>query len=270
MEINNLGFIGAGKMGKALINSIINNKIVSPANINVTVKNTDRLKVLHNELGLQGYSSISSLARNSNIIFLAVKPQDMSQVLDELKSEIKRDTHLIVSVAAGISINFIEGYLGKDVPIVRLMPNTPCLIGEGVIAVAPSQKVSSNNLQKVLDIISAMGLVITVEEKHMDAVTGLSGSGPGYVYKIIESLADGGVAAGLPKSLALNIATQTLYGTAKMVQETKEHPTVLKDMVLSPGGTTITGLLELDKEGVPYGLSQAVIAAAKRAKDLGK
>ncbi len=265
-----MGFIGAGKIGGALIKSIIENKIIPPTNIHVTVKNKDRLDVLKDELGLQVYMDTISLAKSSDIIFLAVKPQDMSEVLDELKIVVKSNTYLVVSVAAGISIKYIEEYLGADVPIVRLMPNTPCLIGEGVVAVATSKKVSKNNLQKVFDIISPMGLVITLEEKHMNAITGLSGSGPGFAYKVIESLADGGVEAGLPKQLALKIATQTVLGAAKMLQETKEHPGVLKDMVMSPGGTTSAGLLEMEKQGVSYGLSKAVIAATKRSEELGK
>ncbi len=270
MLTKKIGFIGAGLMGGALIAGIIKKGIALPENINVFDKNKTRMKDLKEALKIQTYATVQDLVLNSEIIFLAVKPQDFEQILLDLQVSLQAERHLVVSIVTGISTAYMKKYLPTETPLIRIVPNTPCLVEEGVVALAATQETTPEDLEIVKGILDPMGMLVIVEEKDLNAITGLSGSGPGFVYKIIEALADGGVAAGLPKALALKLASQTVYGTAKMVLTTGKHPAELKDMVTSPGGTTITGILEMEKEKVPYGLSRAVLAAAQKAAELGK
>ncbi len=270
MLTKKIGFIGAGLMGGALLEGIINKEITVPENINIFDKNKIRMQNLKDILKIQTYPTVRELVLNSEIIFLAIKPQDFEQVLLELQIYLQSEKHILVSIVTGISTDYMKKYLPAEIPLIRMVPNTPCLVEEGVVALTATQETTPEDLQIVKDLVDFMGMLIIVEEKDLNAITGLSGSGPGFVYKIIEALADGGVAAGLPKALALKLASQTVYGTAKMVLTTGKHPAELKDMVTSPGGTTITGILEMEKEKVPYGLSRAVLAAAQKAAELGK
>jgi pyrroline-5-carboxylate reductase len=210
----------------------------------------------------------SAIVHASDVLVLAVKPQSMSALLAEIRPILR--SPLIVSVAAGISIRQLQDGLGTDCRLVRVMPNTPCLVGASASAYTPSAEATPADIALVDRLMNAVGKAFRVSESLLDAVTGLSGSGPAYVYVIIEALADGGVRAGLPRDVAQTLAAQTVLGSAKMVLETGTHPAVLKDMVASPGGTTIVGLHALERGGLRAALIDAVEAAARRATELGK
>ncbi|CAI5973549.1 unnamed protein product [Closterium sp. NIES-65] len=216
-------------------------------------------------------SSLQPLAAASDVIFIAVKPHTVKAVLSELRdSAAITSTHLVVSIAAGVTIANLQQWAGDEAKIVRVMPNTPCLVGQTAAAMSLGGKATAEDAALVQRMFEAVGKIQQVEEKLLDAVTGLSGSGPAYVFMAIEALADGGVAAGLPRDVALSLAAQTVYGSAKMVLETGKHPGQLKDSVASPGGTTIAGIYALEKGGFRATLMNAVVAATERSKELSK
>jgi pyrroline-5-carboxylate reductase len=205
---------------------------------------------------------------HSPVVVLAVKPQVLPAVLAGVK-EFARPWHLIISIAAGVSLEVLEGAFPGS-RVIRVMPNTPTLVGAGMAALAPGSGVTPEDLALALDLFGAVGQAVVVEERLMDAVTGLSGSGPAFVAVFIEALADGGVKMGLPRPLALTLATQTVLGTARLCHEEQLHPALLKDLVTSPGGTTIAGLHALESRGFRGAVMDAVTAAAERSKELGK
>ena len=212
---------------------------------------------------------ISAVAAAARFIFMAVKPEDMQSLLLQL-APLLQPPQVVVSVAAGVTIKQIEAVLPAQIGVIRVMPNTPCLIKQGVLAVSAGQYVAETDLRLVECWLKNMGSVHIVPEKLLDAVTGVSGSGPAYVYLFLEALADGGVLAGLPRVLAQELAVETVLGAALMVKETAEHPALLREMVTSPGGTTAAALFALEKGGFRALLQQAVQAAAERSKELGK
>ncbi len=224
-------------------------------------------EVLASETGVAVFDANRPVAERSDVLVLAVKPQHMQQALDELRAALTSN-HLIVSVAAGVTIVSIRERLGGDARVVRVMPNTPALIGEGASAYALGPRVGPEDDGVVRAFLSSVGVAVSVPEPLLDAVTGLSGSGPAFVYVIIEALSDGGVRAGLPRDVATLLAAQTVAGAARMVRETGLHPGVLKDQVASPGGTTIAGLHALERGGVRGALIDAVLAATKRSIEL--
>jgi pyrroline-5-carboxylate reductase len=262
-----IGFIGVGAMGSALLKGLIEGG-VQPNRIVAADAVADRLQELANRFGIKIADGNQAVAEKARVVFLAVKPQDVSTVLHSIDPLITKE-HLIVSVAAGVPIAFITNLLSQKCGVIRVMPNTPCLVGAGAMALARGRSVSDGDLEMVKRWLERVGLVREVPEKLLDAVTGLSGSGPAYVYLIIEALADGGVLAGLPRELARDLAVQTVYGSARMVMETGEHPALLREMVTSPGGTTAAGLFQLEAGGVRAAVASAVRAAAERAKELG-
>ncbi len=207
------------------------------------------------------------VARIADVLFLAVKPQQMPNVIAELKGKIGPEK-LVVSIAAGVPLAALEAGLGANVRLVRVMPNTPCLVGLGASAYCLGNKAAVADGQLVQELLSAVGFAVALEEKHLDAVTGLSGSGPAFVYVMIEALSDGGVRMGLPRAAATALAAQTVLGAAKMVRASGEHPGALKDRVASPGGTTIAGLQVLEQAGLRGTLMAAVEAATRRAAEL--
>jgi pyrroline-5-carboxylate reductase len=211
--------------------------------------------------------SYSEVVEKSKVIVMAVKPQILKAVITEVKPKLTKD-HLLVSIAAGITMSSLQEW-GGDVRVVRVIPNTPSLVGEGVAAISGGPSSTQGDVDLVKALFDSVGKTVVVEEKLLNAVTGVSGSGPAYVYIAIEAMADGGVAAGLPRSVALSLAAQTFLGSAKMVLETKRHPGQLKDEVASPAGTTIAGLHELEKAGFRSAWMNAVVAAAKRGEQLG-
>lgn len=264
-----IGCIGGGKMGEALCRGIINAGLSSAENIMVSDVIIDRCRFLSKEIGIKTTQSNKDAANFADVIILAVKPQMMGEVLDQLKNEITT-SHLVVSIAAGIPIRFIESRLQAGARIVRVMPNTPCLIGVSATAFAPGRCATDADGQLAHKLFSAVGKVFSLDEKYLDAVTGLSGSGPAYVYMFIEALSDGGVKMGLSRDVATVLAAQTVMGAAKMVLETGQHPAQLKDAVTSPGGTTIEGLSKLEDYGFKSAVINAVEAATLKSKKLGE
>ncbi len=262
-----VGFIGAGNMGSALIKGLIESKTLEPKNINAFDVIEEQTAGLEKEFGIHKCSSIKELSEKSDIIILAVKPQNMKEVLESLKPSLSGN-QLIISIAAGISISFIQNTLGNSVPIVRVMPNTPALVLQSASALSRNPHVSDELMQKALELFSAVGFACEVEEKLMDAVTGLSGSGPAYVLLFLEALTDAGVLVGLPRNLARELVIQTAIGTLTMMKQKDMHPAQLKDMVTSPGGTTIHGLEVMEKNGFRGIIMEAIKAATIRSMEL--
>ncbi|UNC93866.1 pyrroline-5-carboxylate reductase [Candidatus Contubernalis alkalaceticus] len=256
-------------MGTALLSGIIHSNLVHPTDIMVWDVLSQKTEDIKKQYKVVAASQMKDMFDLPRMIFLAVKPADMPQVLDHIRDFLK-DDHLIISVAAGISIDQIIKVVGTDQKVIRLMPNTPCLISMGMTVVSPGNNVAENELSFVMKLMEALGKVVILEEKLMDAATGLSGSGPAYVFMFVEALADGGVKMGLPRDKALLLAAQTVSGAAEMVIQSGEHPSTLKDRVASPGGTTIEGIYALEKKSFRGTIMKAVEAAVKRAGELGK
>jgi pyrroline-5-carboxylate reductase len=262
-------FIGAGNMAEALVSGILKSHLATPANISATDISPGRLELFRKTFQIQVGSDNAEEAKQADVIILCVKPQIMDRVLSEIKGKLSRK-QLLISVAAGYPLTRLQQHIGGNVSLVRAMPNTPAVIQEGVTALAGSSGLPVHHLQLAQTIFESVGKVVIVEESLMDAVTGLSGSGPAYIYLVIEALTDGGVRAGLPRAVAGVLAAQTVLGAARMVLETGEHPAVLKDRVTSPGGTTIAGLQQLEAGGLRAILMQAVEAATHRSRELGQ
>jgi pyrroline-5-carboxylate reductase len=261
------GFIGAGKMATALAKGMLRAGLARVDSICASDPLSDARDRLQLETGLAVFESNLDVVRRSDVLVLAVKPQSMRAVLAQLRSAVTAE-HLVMSIAAGITIaSLIEG-LGAGSRVVRVMPNTPALVGEGASAYALGPGLGPEDAAIVKSFLGSVGDAVCVSESLMDAVTGLSGSGPAFVYLVIEALSDGGVRAGLPRDVATLLATQTVLGAAKMVRETGEHPGVLKDHVASPGGTTIAGLHALEVAGVRGAMIEAVQAATRRSAEL--
>lgn len=263
-----LGFIGAGQMARALAQGFVNAKLLEANSLWAADPVPAAATGLARDLvGLHVGASNAQLAENCDTLILAVKPQAMSTVYQELAG--KLTGKLVISIAAGISLaKLCEGL--KTTRVARVMPNTPCLVGKGASAFALGAGATSDDGALVGKLLGAVGTAHQVDEKLLDAVTGLSGSGPAYVYLMIEALSDGGVKSGLPRPLATALAAQTVLGAAEMVLTRGEHPGVLKDAVASPGGTTIAGLATLEDRGLRGALIAAVEAATKRSQELGK
>jgi pyrroline-5-carboxylate reductase len=270
MAINGkIAFLGGGNMAEALIKGLIAAGTAKADQIMVMDVSADRLAHLKNTYGISAAKSNAEAAREVGVIILSVKPQVIEKVLTEI-SLVVDDKKLVISIAAGIDLAKIEKSLRETSHVVRVMPNAPALVLAGAAALSAGKNVTSDDLALAESIFNSVGRAVVVDEKLMDAVTGLSGSGPAYVFMIIDALSDAGVKAGLPRPLALELAAQTVYGSAKMVLETKEHPGKLRDMVTSPGGTTIEGLHTLEKGKLRATLMNAVEAATARSKELGK
>ncbi|MBE9504053.1 MAG: pyrroline-5-carboxylate reductase [Proteobacteria bacterium] len=265
-----IGFLGAGNMAEAIIQGLIKSGQVKETEITASDKNIERLNVVVEGYGIEGHSKNFEVASRSDIIILAVKPQGIDEVLDDIRAEIS-EAKLIVSIAAGIKIDKIASRLKEGAKIVRVMPNTPALVLAGASVICPSANVTDEEKSAALAIFEAVGKAVIIEDETlMDAVTGLSGSGPAFVYTFIEALSDAGVKAGLSREIASMLASNTVYGAAKAVIELNRHPAELRDMVTSPGGTTIAGMAKLEEKGFRSAVISAVEAATKRSKELGK
>lgn len=262
-----LGLIGTGKIGSALLkrlistNSIDRNKIIA---YDIDEKKRSKLS---KEYNIEYAENNEELARSAKFILIAVIPQVIDTVLKEIEPVITNE-QVIISIAAGVSFNHINKVINPAVGLIRIMTNTPALVGAAATAIAHNEHVKDNQLEFVKKIFKAVGMVVELEERHMDAVTGLSGSGPAYIFIIIEALADGGVKMGLPRATALKLAAQTLLGSAKLLLETNIHPAALKDMVATPGGTTITAIHELESAKIRATLIRAVEAATLKSRSL--
>jgi pyrroline-5-carboxylate reductase len=264
-----LGFIGGGNMAAALVKGLLHSKVVPPDSIIVSDVKVERLEMFRDKHGVRTTTDNLELVRTSDVIVLAVKPQVIDKVLGAIGSEVK-STSLVVSVAAGVPVAAMEGRLPDGTRVVRTMPNTPATVDAGATAIAPGTHATEEDLDVARALFAAVGRVVTLDESLLDAVTGLSGSGPAYVMLMIEALADGGVKVGLHRDTALLLAAQTVYGSAKLLLDTGEHPGRLKDMVTSPGGTAIAGLHTLESGGLRRTLIDAVEAATLRAAALGE
>jgi pyrroline-5-carboxylate reductase len=264
-----LGFIGGGNMAAALVKGLLHSKVVPPEGIIVSDVKEDRLQMLRDKHGIRTTTDNHELVRDADVVVLAVKPQVIDKVLGAIGNEI-RPTQLVVSVAAGVPVVAMEARLPDGARVVRTMPNTPATVDAGATAIAPGTHATAEDLEIAKELFAAVGRVVTLDESLLDAVTGLSGSGPAYVMLMIEALADGGVKVGLHRDTALLLAAQTVYGSAKLLLETGEHPGRLKDMVTSPGGTAIAGLHTLESGGLRRTLIDAVEAATTRSAALGE
>jgi len=264
-----VGFIGSGNMGEALIKGLTAANVVPGEMIWASDVRGDRLKEIAGTYGIKLAPDNLHLVREADVVIMAVKPQIMAPVLREIASVFSR-RKLMISLEAGVSTESIRASLGKDGRLIRVMPNTPALVLEGVTAIAKAEGLEPEDMDVAGEIFSAVGRVVVLDESLMDAVTGLSGSGPAYVALVIESLADGGVKMGLDRITAMTLATQTVLGAAKLLLETRLHPGALKDMVSSPGGTSIAGVAALEEGGIRTTFIKAVERATQRSKELGR
>ncbi|BBB93006.1 MAG TPA: pyrroline-5-carboxylate reductase [Methylomusa anaerophila] len=263
-----IGFIGGGAMAEALIRGILKSGMIEASQLIVNDISSERLRYLTNLFSVETTSDSQELAKKADVLFLTVKPQVMNHVVDQITPVVSKST-IIVSVAAGVTLSTLQNKM-PGVPVVRVMPNTAVAVGEGMSAIALGKYATSSIGEMVSSVFASVGKVVTVGEDLMDAVTGLSGSGPGYVYVLIDALTDAGVRVGFSRQTALLLSAQTLLGAAKMVLETGEHPAKLRDMVTSPGGTSITGIHVLEQKGVRAALIDAVVAATERSKEMGR
>jgi len=262
-----LAVLGAGKMGGILIEAFVKQKLVSPPDIFATVHHPNAERRAGAKFPVALTSDNRAAAKKADVILLCVKPQTVGQVVSEIRGELN-EKKLLISIAASVPCDYIERRLKGKVPVIRAMPNTPSVVGAGITAIATGKHAGDKDIDTARKLFDAVGRTVVVDEKHMDAVTGLSASGPAFIYIILESLAEGGVKVGLSRELATLLAAQMALGAAKMVIETGHHPALLKDTVTTPAGCTIDGILELEEGGLRVTLIKAVVKAAERAKEL--
>ena len=268
MSLNRkIGIVGGGKMGEAIIAGLLRAGKIRKQDIIVSDVNGNTRERLEKHYGIRSTSNNADVVLESDVIILCVQPRDMAHALESIRNSISSEK-LLISIAAGVTTDFIQRVLGKKQDLVRAMPNNPCTIGEGMIVITLAKDTSERRMEEAFEVFSSVGRTLTLEEHLFDAVTGLSGSGPAYAYLFIEALADGGVKMGIPKSTAVTLAAQTVLGAAKMVLETEEHPAKLRDLVTTPGGTTVQGLCELEEGKLRASCSRAVERATQRAKEL--
>jgi pyrroline-5-carboxylate reductase len=263
-----VGFVGGGNMGEALVRGLTKTGLVPGGHLLMADVRADRLEDLKRLYGIVVIPDNVTLVRQADVVILAVKPQVLGAVLDEIAPA--SSGKLLISVAAGVSTSQIRRHLPPDARMIRVMPNTPALVLEGATAIALAAGLEDGDLDTARQIFEAVGRVVILEEEMMDAVTGLSGSGPAYIALVVEALADGGVRVGLDRKTAMTLATQTVLGSARLLIDTGMHPGQLKDMVSSPGGTTITGIHTLETGGLRRTLIDAVERATQRSRELGQ
>jgi pyrroline-5-carboxylate reductase len=255
-------------MGEAIIKGLLQTGLVPSETIAATDVRVDRLDQIARQYGVRAAKDNASLVRESDVVILAVKPQIIGPVMREIAPAV--DGRLIISIAAGVATKTLRGHLGKPARLIRVMPNTPALVLEGVTAIARADGLEAGDLETAQELFGAVGRVVVLDEEALDAVTGLSGSGPAYAAIVIESLADGGVKMGLDRATAMILAAQTVLGSAKLILDTGTHPGQLKDMVASPGGTTIAGIAALEEGAVRRAFIAAVERATQRSRELGR
>ena len=263
-----IGFVGAGNMAEAMIRGLLRGKVFAPGQVTASAPREERRRELSEKYSIHMTAENREAAAQS-IVVLSVKPQILSRVLDEIGESVRAES-LVISIAAGVPVAAIQAKLRTGTRVVRAMPNTPALVDAGATAIAGGEHAKESDLEDAKKIFDAVGLTVILDETLLDAVTGLSGSGPAYVFLILEALSDAGVKVGLSRRTSQLLAAQTLLGSAKLLLETNEHPGKLKDMVTSPGGTAITGLHTLEHGGVRTTLMNAVEAATRRSRELGE
>lgn len=259
--------IGAGKIGTILLQAMFDKELLSKENVRATVQHQEKVKTVRKTLGVSTSSDNVAAVRGADIVLICVKPQTVGQVLEQIAPVVTKK-QLLISVAASVPTEFMEKRLPIEARIIRAMPNTPSMLGSGMTAICKGKFAEASDLELARTLFDTVGRTVVVDEKHMDAVTGLSASGPAFIYIILESLAEAGVKVGLPRDLATLLAAQTTLGAAKMVLETGHHPAMLKDAVTTPAGCTIDGILELEEGKLRVTLIKAVVKAAQRAKEL--
>lgn len=264
-----LGIIGVGKIGSTLLRVLINSGILKKEKIIIYDISEDIRLARKKEFNVDVADNNKHVVQEAKFILIAVLPQVIDKVLEEISSLITA-THVIITIAAGISISHVSKYVDKKIGIVRIMTNTPAMVKAAASAISVNEYIKQPELEFVKNIFNELGLVVELEEKHLDAVTGLSGSGPAYLFIIMEALADGGVKMGLPREIALRLAAQMVLGSAKLVLETNKHPGELKDMVATPGGTTITAIHEIESAKLRATLIRAVEAATLKSKSMNE
>jgi len=264
-----IGFIGNGNMGQAMIGGIIKSNIVEPKNIYVSDLNEKGLNEVANKYGVMITTDNNEVAKHSDILILSVKPNLYPIVIEQIKEKVK-DEVVVVIIAAGKSIKGTEEAFGRKIKVVKVMPNTPALVGEGMSAISPGEGITAEELGEVVSIFDSFGKSEVVSEKLMDAVTAVSGSAPAYVYMLIEAMADAAVLEGMPRAQAYKFAAQAVLGAGKMVLETGMHPGALKDMVCSPGGTTIEAVATLEEMGLRTAVIAAMRNCAEKSREMSK
>ena len=263
-----LAVLGCGKLGTILLQAFLDRSLIGRDRVIATVQHEDKCEALSQALGGVAVSTDNRAAvGQADLVLICVKPQAMPQLLDEIAPAIQTGT-LVISAVTAATLPFIQLQLGKEVAVIRAMPNTPAMVGAAMTALAAGTGVSADHLETAKRLFESVGRVAVVDEKHMDAITALSASGPAFVFVILESLAEAGVKTGLPRELATTLAAQTLFGAAQLALQTGHHPALLKDAVTTPAGCTIDGLIELERGGLRVTLINAVIKTAGRAKEL--
>lgn len=266
---NSIAVIGAGHMAGALIGGLIRSKLVPAKAIIAARRSADALAELQKKWGVRTSIDNKKAVAGADIVIIAVKPQMAKKVLAELAGTVKK-SQLVISVMAGVTTAAINKALDCDCPVVRAMPNTPCLVDAGATAVSAGAHASQKDLAKAQAMFESVGQAVILPESAMDAVTGLSGSGPVYIYMVIEAMIDGGVKMGIPRAVAAKLAAQTVFGAAKLVIETGKHPAILKDEVTTPGGTAINAIHVLESKGLRSVLIDGIVAATNRSAELSK
>lgn len=262
-----IGFIGLGNMAKAMIGGMLDKNIATKENIIGSAKTKETREAVAAEFSIEVFADNRDVAKRAEVLILAIKPQFFGEVLPEIKDAVKKDA-LIISIAAGKSMQEIEGFFGRKIKMVRCMPNTPALVGEGCSAVCFNEKVSEEEKALCRRLIGSFGMAEEIPERLIDAFAGVSGCSPAFVFQFLEALADGGVAAGLPRKQAYAFAAQAVMGSAKLMLESGKHPGELKDMVCSPGGTTIEGVRVLEERGFRGAIMDAVKATVEKTQKL--
>jgi pyrroline-5-carboxylate reductase len=262
-----LGIIGVGKLGEALVSGLLKDSAIRKEDIIGSVNHEASIARVQERLGISCTLDNRKAAEGRDVVVLAVKPQNMNHVVREI-APVLTPNQVVITVAASVPTGFVEERLQKEIPVVRAMPNTPCVLNAGMTALCGGRHAKSEHLQVAESIFQCVGKTVFLEEYLMDGATGLSASGPAYLYVVIESLAEAGVKLGIPREISTLLAAQTMYGAARMVLESKGHPALLKDVVTTPAGCTIDGLLELEEGKLRVTLIKAVVKAAERAREL--
>lgn len=262
-----IAILGAGKMGEALASGLLRAGVVGPGEIVAAVRRDERAKQLRDGYGLEVMTAAEAAGRAQTLV-IAVKPQDMAALLDEI-SPVVTPAALVISVAAGITTAFIGSKLTGDVPVVRVMSNTPVLVDQAMSVISPGLHATEEHLRRAEELLRPVGKVLRIPEDQQDAATALSGSGPAYVYFLVEAMVDAGILLGMPRGDALEMVKQAVYGAATMLRDSGEHPVLLREAVTSPGGTTISAIRELERHGVRAAVLSAIEAARDRGRELG-
>lgn len=268
LKDQSVAFVGAGNIGKALIGGLFREADLAPERISASRRSVTSLLDLEQQFpGIRVSTSNTEMVKDASVVVLTIKPQSFKEVLDEIKDAVRPDA-LVISVLAGIRTEFIAEAFGKEIAVVRSMPNTPALVDEAATAICPGAFAMDEHIDIAKQLFNAVGKVEEVQEHLMDAVTGLSGSGPAYIFMVIEALTDAGVKQGLNRAVANRLASQTVYGSAKLAIETGKHPAILRDEVTTPGGTTISAIAELESHGLRTMLINAVATATQKSREL--